>query len=87
MKGATGGVKNTLYDGYRGPRMSREMLMARVRNVIDNELTDKQRRALEDYYLARKTIPALAAEYGVNKSTVSRTLKRAEARLRRFLKY
>ena len=80
-------MKNIAYDGYCGPRMSRQMLLKRVQNVIDNELTDKQRRVLQDYYLARKNIPTLAREYGVNKSTVCRTLQRAERQLRRFLKY
>lgn len=80
-------MKNIAYDGYCGPRMSRRVLLERVQNVIDNELTDKQRRVLQDYYLARKNIPTLAREYGVNKSTVCRTLQRAERQLRRFLKY
>ena len=80
-------MKNIAYDGYCGPRMSRQMLLERVQNVIDNELTDKQRRVSQDYYLARKNIPTLAREYGVNKSTVCRTLQRAERQLRRFLKY
>ena len=39
-------MKNIAYDGYCGPRMSRQMLLERVQNVIDNELTDKQRRVL-----------------------------------------
>ena len=39
------------------------------------------------YYLQKKNIPQLARERGVNKSTICRTLQRAERRLRRFLKY
>lgn len=70
-----------------GPRMSRELMKQRVRHVLENELTEKQRRAVLDYYVARKTIPQMALEYGLNKSTVWRTLKRGEDRLHRFLRY
>ena len=39
------------------------------------------------YYFQGQNIPAIAREQGVNKSTVCRTLRRAEERLRRFLQY
>ncbi len=80
-------MKNIDYDGYRGPRMSRHMMMRRVQSVIDEELTEKQRRVVQGYYLEQKTMPQLAREYGVNKSTICRTLQRAERRMRRFLRY
>ena len=79
-------MRNTNYKGYLGPRMSRELMKQRVRHVLENELTEKQRRAVLDYYVARKTIPQMALEYGLNKSTVWRTLKRGEDRLHRFLR-
>ena len=80
-------MKNTRYDGYLGPRLSRSVQKKRVANVIANELTDKQRRAVVGYYIENKTLPQLAAEFGVNKSTVWRTLRRGEVRMRRLLKY
>jgi IS30 family transposase len=40
-----------------------------------------------DYYFHKMTIPQIAAKRNVHKSTVSRTLRRAEERLRRYLKY
>ena len=80
-------MKNTDYDGYLGPRLSREAQMRRVRRVMEAELTETQRQVLIGYYLEKKNIPQLARERGVNKSTVCRTLQRAERRLRRFLKY
>ena len=51
------------------------------------ELTQLQRETLTDYYFHRMTIPEITARRGVHKSTVSRTLHRAENRLRRYLKY
>ncbi|MGM9557652.1 MAG: sigma factor-like helix-turn-helix DNA-binding protein [Oscillospiraceae bacterium] len=80
-------MKNTGYDGYLGPRLSREAQLRRIRRVMDAELTEAQRQALEGYYLQKKNIPQLARERGVNKSTICRTLQRAERRLRRFLRY
>ena len=87
MKGATGAVKSILYEGYRGPRLPKQLQLQRVKRVIDEELTELQRQTLIAYYFQEQTIPQIAAERGVNKSTVSRTLHRAENKLRRFLKY
>ena len=51
------------------------------------ELTPIQREVLIAYYIADQTIPQIARDRGVHKSTISRTLHRAEDKLRRFLKY
>ena len=80
-------MKNILYDGYEGPRLPREVQMKRVQRVIREELTPLQRETLIAYYFEERTIPQIAADRGVHKSTVSRTLHRAEDKLRRFLKY
>ena len=80
-------MKNTLYKGYRGIRLPKQVQLERVRRVIREELTDLQRQTLTAYYFQQQTIPQIAEERGVNKSTVSRTLKRAEEKLRRYLKY
>jgi RNA polymerase sigma factor (sigma-70 family) len=39
------------------------------------------------YYFQERTLAQIAQERGVNKSTVCRTLHRAEEKLRKFLKY
>ena len=39
------------------------------------------------YYFQQMNIPQIAAQRGVNKSTVSRTLRRAEEKIRRYLRY
>lgn len=80
-------MKNTLYEGYRGPRLPKQVQLQRVQLVIREELTELQRQTLIAYYFQEQTIPEIAAQRGVNKSTVSRTLRRAEEKLRRFLKY
>lgn len=80
-------MKNTLYEGYRGPRLPKQVQLQRVQRVIREELTPLQRETLLAYYFQEQTIPQIAAERGVNKSTVSRTLRRAEEKLRKYLKY
>ena len=80
-------MKNILYEGYLGTRLPREVQLKRVRQVIREELTELQRQTLTAYYFHRQTIPQIAQARGVNKSTVSRTLRRAEEKLRRYLKY
>ena len=80
-------MRSTLYEGYLGPRMPREMMVRRVQRVINEELTDLQREVLVAYYFQEKTMAQIAQERGVNKSSVCRTLHRAEQKLRRYLKY
>ena len=55
--------------------------------VIHQELTELQRYTILAYYFENKTLAQIAEERCVNKSTVCRTLKRAEDKLRRFLQY
>lgn len=80
-------MRNILYEGYLGPRLPREVQLKRVQRVIREELTPLQREALVAYYFQERTLAQIAQERGVNKSTVCRTLHRAEEKLRKFLKY
>ena len=80
-------MKNILYDGYLGPRLPREVQLRRVQRVIQEELTPLQRHALVAYYFQEQTIAQIAQDRGVNKSTISRTLHRAERKLKKYLKY
>ncbi len=80
-------MRNTLFDGYEGPRLPRDVQLKRLCRVIDAELTPCQKQTLAAYYFRQLTIPQIAREQGVNKSTVCRTLHRAEAKIRRCLRY
>ena len=81
-------MKNILYEGYLGPRLPREVQLKRgQRGMQEEELTPLQRETLIAFYFQEQTLTQIAADRGVNKSTVCRTLKRAEAKLRRYLKY
>ncbi len=87
MKGVMHVMRTIRFNGYLGPKLPKEVQKKRLANVIENELTAAQRRTVIGYYLENKTIIQLAEEFGVNKSTVSRTLRRAEARMQRCLRY
>ena len=80
-------MKNIPYNGYLGIRLPKNVQLQRVQQVIREELTPLQRYTLLEYHIHGKDIPQITRERGVHKSTVSRTLKRAEARLRGCLRY
>ena len=80
-------MRNTLFDGYEGPRLPREVQLKRLKRVIEAELSLCQRQPLTAYYFRQLTMEEIAREQGVNKSTVCRTLHRAEKRLQQYLKY
>ena len=58
-----------------------------MKEVIHEELTELQRYTILAYYFENKSLLKIAEERCVNKSTVFRTLKRAENKLKRFLQY
>ena len=80
-------MRNIVYEGYLGPRLDRATQLRRLKNVIEGELTPCQRRVVEGIYFRQCSVTSLAQELGVNKSTVSRTLRRAQERMRRCLRY
>ena len=87
MKKGTIATKNTRFEGTASLRLPKQVQLARVKRVIKEELTPLQRETLTAYYFQGQNIPAIARDRGVSKSTVSRTLHRAEDKLRRFLQY
>lgn len=62
-------------------------LRRNLRKVRREELTARQGEMLHLYYDLGYSMPKIARELGINKSTVSRTLARARARLKRYLRY
>ncbi len=80
-------MKDILYEGYEGPRLPPKVQMQRIRRVIEMELTQKQREVILAYYFQDKTIPQIAEERGIQRSSVSRCLRRAEKKVRLCLRY
>lgn len=58
-----------------------------VRICMREELTDRQRELIEMYYLKGMSMTEIANELGVSISTVSRTIMRGKARIRKYFKY
>jgi len=59
----------------------RKMKRAMYR-AIENDLTSRQQEIVVMYYFRGMTMSKIAGKLNVNKSTVSRTLKRAKKRLK-----
>lgn len=74
-------MKNTLFEDSDCNQIDR------LKTVIQEELSDLQRDVLLAYYFEKKKQVQIAQERKVNKSTISRTMKRAKENLRKFLKY
>lgn len=80
-------MRNILFENPLWRQIPREQQIRRVKEVIREELTELQRYTIAAYYFENKSLLQIAEDRGVNKSTVCRTLKRAESKLRRYLKY
>ena len=64
-----------------------ETLKANLARALREEVTARQRQVLFLYYEQGLTMKEIAALLGIDRSTVSRTMKRGETRLRRCLRY
>ena len=64
-----------------------ERLRRNLRRAREQELTPRQREILALYYDRGLKMPQIARKLGINRSTVSRTVKRAKERLYRCLRY
>ena len=80
-------IKSTPFESFMGMRMPREVLIERVMQIIETELTPLQRETLTAFYFQQRTITQIAADRKRNKSTVCRTLHRAERNVVRLLQY
>ena len=62
-------------------------LKRNLTHALRQDITQRQREYMMLYYGQGMSMEAIAKELGVNKSTVSRTLKRGRQRLYRCLRY
>ena len=87
MTKATGEAKNTPCEKPWWQALPREIQLQRMRRVMEEALTPRRRETLEAYHFQGLRPAEIARRQGIHRSTVARTLRRAEARLQRFLKY
>ncbi len=62
-------------------------LKRNLTHALRQDITQRQREYMLLYYGKNMTMEDIANQFGVNKSTVSRTLKRGRQRLYRCLRY
>ena len=79
--------------GWRGGwggscgRLPPDLLRKQLRRARETELTPRQRQILTLYYEQGMNMAQIARKIGRDRSTVSRTMKRAREKLRRCLCY
>ncbi len=66
---------------------SNKKIIKFLHEIINDDLTKTQKQYIIMYYMKNMKIHEIALECGVNKSTVSRTMKRARDRIYERLKY
>ncbi len=77
-----------LIGGGESSNSERHRLMIKImRNIIENELSERQRQMICLYYFDRMNIPGIAELLGVNRSTVSRTISRGRRNILEKMKY
>ena len=80
-------MRNIPFESTITLRLPRDVQLKRLHRVIREELTPLQRETILAYYFREQNIPEIAKMRSVNKSTVCRTLHRAEEKLKRYLRY
>lgn len=81
MKEGISEVRNIHYDA--GFQKKRQVLPA----IIRSELTEKQRRVIQEFYVNQRTTREVAAILGTTPSAALRLKHRAEDRIARCLRY
>lgn len=72
---------------YPTNQNERDKILKIVGKAVCGELTDRQRECIIMRYCQKLTVTDIAFKLGVGKSTVSRHIKKARARLHRVLDY
>lgn len=80
-------MKSTPYELFTNVQFPPEVQRRRVRMVLEHELTETQRKAVQGYFFEGRSIRAMAAEQGVQPSSVWRALQRGLRRMARCLRY
>ena len=76
---------SSMISNDNGQQISR--LKRNLTHALREDITPRQREYMLLYYGKGMSMTEIGAQFGVNKSTVSRTLKRGRQRLYRCLRY
>lgn len=81
------GLEHWLRETAGDNSQRRERLRRNLRRAMKRELTPRQQEIMALYFFENRSMSEIAALLAVNKSTVSRCLRRGQERLRHFLEY
>ncbi|MDO4743091.1 MAG: sigma-70 family RNA polymerase sigma factor [bacterium] len=68
-------------------RLKLNQLQKYLSKAIDTELTDRQKEIIKAFFYDGSSVTEISTRLGINKSTVSRHLKRSKEKLHNVLKY
>ena len=68
-------------------RSEHQQILRVLRHAMDQELTQRQRDCVNQYYFEKRKMEDVARDLGVSTSAVSRHLKKARGRLARVMEY
>lgn len=74
-------MKSTSYDS----RFSQKRAVLPM--ILKDELTNRQRQVIEEYYIQQKSTREIAEKLGITSSAVLRLRHRAEKRIEQCLRY
>ena len=89
---------NDIFSGTEDERISeitgnhssdeqRQKIQKILMEIIENELSPKQRTAIKEYFFNHRSMPEIAEQQGVSVSAVSAMIRRGKKRIKEFLKY
>ena len=78
-------MRNIPFEQPHNLRLPKNIQLQRLHRVIREELTPAQRETILAYYFQEQNMVQIAEIRGADKSTVCRTLHRAEEKLKRYL--
>ena len=80
-------VSNYNKDIFEGEDVNYKKMIESLKNIVNGELTEKQRRCVWLYYGEMMKMKDIAGELGIGVSSVSRHIKKAKLRVEEIMRY
>lgn len=80
-------AETTWGTGFFVPKVEFKIFLGIVKDIIKNECTPIQQQYFNEYYFCEKSMKDISKDFGVEPSTVARTIYRAERKICNYMKY
>lgn len=80
-------VSNYNKNIFDGEDINYKKMIESLKNIVNGELTEKQRKCVWLYYGDRMKMIDIAGELGIGVSSVSRHIKKAKLRVEKTMRY